>query len=115
LFAYIGTSDEKGPMGTTAFLVGLALAPILVLLLLGWSFFVRRYNDRVLANSPCKACGSRLGAECIPPARAKWRVEVKGMRQRRETGLKWSNLELHCPHCGEVNSERDLYTAWKQR
>ena len=94
---------------------GFAGMAVLLIALRIWNYFSRCYNDGILAGSACSACGAVLGKGCIPPARQKWRDEIKTMRAEGRTGVRRSNLELRCTHCGEVNYERDLYAKHKQR
>ena len=94
-----------------AFFYGLLAVAVLVVALAAWNFFARRYNDRRLATSACLACGAMLGYECIAPARAKWRQGVQNMRMQGKSGIRLSNLELCCAHCGARNYERDLYAT----
>ena len=98
-----------------ALLLGVVSILALGVLLFVWNFFARRYNDRLLANSFCRTSGLVLGTACIPLARAKWREELKLLREKGESGIKLSNLEIRCPHCGGVNMERDLFAAKRQQ
>ena len=66
----------------------------LVVALRIWNYFARRYNDAFLAGTSCSACGARLGHECIPTSRMKWREEVRVRRSEGRTGIWKSNLEL---------------------
>src|SRR5690349_5465745 len=78
-----------------------------------WNYYVRRYNDGILAASPCAACGKVLGAACIGPAREKWKEQFAAMRKEGRSSVMWVNLELICPHCGSVNMSRDVMARHK--
>ena len=92
----------------TVVLFGLCLA-LLVMLMRLWNRVAGGYNDRILAQAPCKNCQKPLGAACILPARQKWREELIAIRMEGRSAVKLSNLELQCPHCGTSNFEQDIY------
>lgn len=100
---------------TTILFLVFGISGGLILLLHSWNFFARRYNDRLLANSTCRLCNTKLGPECIPAARRAWKEQLQSTVKDEKVVARWSNLELQCPNCGAINLERDLFMARKQR
>ena len=102
-------------MAYNFFLLGVIAVIGLILVFKVWNYFSRKYNNGILVNSNCRNCDVVLGETALNKALVEWQQKLAIIKKEVNMGTAiLRDLEIICPNCGTIHSEKELYQRKKK-